>query len=166
MDTLINWIDKFTKGLCLTIMILITAVFATGCNTNRQDSANIEGVVTDTVLAKLDARQLVERYYKSLASKDWVTAKACLGDDYAEKSITYKDSYFHNLITLTDLKVSKEAPVKPRKAYFKEVQIVVEYNATYKRIQGSQDGAQISFVYIGKKNIDSPWKIISIGSGP
>ena len=117
-------------------------------------------------LSKLTPQQLVETYYKSLSVGDLSTARSCMDEEYAKQFVKLEDSDFKNLRELSDLKVKPEAPIKLHGKNYDEVQVVAEYIAVYKKVITSDSGRQIRFVYVGKKEKDSPWRIISIGTGP
>ncbi|HWQ41699.1 MAG TPA: DUF4829 domain-containing protein [Desulfosporosinus sp.] len=101
-----------------------------------------------------------------MASGDYTTAKACLSDEIGDQYINSPDSYFKNIKKLTDLKVSSPAAIKLYGKNFEEVQVTAEYVAEYKKVITSNNGKQIRFIYVAKKEKDSAWKIISIGTGP
>lgn len=117
-------------------------------------------------LIKFDPTQVVETYYNSIATGDYSMAKACLSDEIGQQYVNAPDSDFQNTKKLTDLKVSLEAPIKLYGKNFEEVQVTAEYVAEYKKVITSNSGKQIRFIYVAKKDKDSPWKIISIGTGP
>lgn len=145
------------KKLQWLVLLIITVV--SGCGTPR-------GTATTIDLSKLTPSQVVETYYKSIASSDYSTAKACLADDIGQQYLSAPDSDFKNIKQLTNLKVSSPAPIKLYGKNYEEVQVVAEYVAEYKKVITSNSGKQTRFIYVGKKEKDSPWKIISIGTGP
>lgn len=145
------------KKLLGLVMLVITVV--SGCGSPKSAATTID-------LSNLTPSQVVETYYKSIASSDYSTAKACLADDIAQQYLSAPDSDFKNIKQLTDLKVSSPAPIKLYGKNYDEVQVVAEYVAEYKKVITSHSGKQIRFIYVGKKEKDSPWKIIGIGTGP
>lgn len=62
--------------------------------------------------------------------------------------------------------MKREADIELYGENYDEVQVVAEYDAVYKRIITSDNGKQIRFLYVAKKTKGSPWRIISIGTGP
>jgi ketosteroid isomerase-like protein len=140
-------------------LILLVIMFISGCGT-------AEGTAAKTDLSNLTPSQVVETYYNSIASGDYSTAKAVLSDDIGQQYINSSDSDFKNIKQLTDLKVSPAAPIKLYGKNFDEVQVTAEYVAEYKKVITSNSGKQMTFIYVAKKEKDSPWKIISIGTGP
>ena len=121
--------------------------------------ANI--VVKD--VSQLEPNELVETYYKSLNWKALATAKSCLSDEYAQN---FSVLYELNTLYISDLSVSEPFETPYHGSNYKEVQISVEYNAYYIKEQASANGKHIRFIYVAKETEDSPWKIISIGTGP
>lgn len=95
-----------------------------------------------------------------------MTAKDCLSNEIGQQYVNSPDSDFKNIKRLTDLKVSPAAPIKLYGKNFDEMQVTAEYVAEYKKVITSNSGKQFRFIYVGKKEKDSPWKIISIGTGP
>lgn len=150
------------KKLVVSIVVLLSSLLMAGCPTNSYDKSAINNAAID----KLAPRQLVETYYKSLAARDYRTARACLSPEYASEMYRYQDSDFKNLRSIRDIKVGKEVNMKLYGKNFDEVQVVAKYDAVYWRMTTSVDGKQIRFVYVGKKTKESPWRIISIGTGP
>jgi len=67
---------------------------------------------------------------------------------------------------ITDIKATPETSIKLDNENYDEVQVCVEYNAIYKTVITSEDGKQLRFIYVAKQGKESPWKIISIGTGP
>ena len=130
-----------------------------GCGTNT-------GVAKSVDLSNLTATQLVETYYSSITTDDYATAKDCLSDEIGQQYVNSPDSDFKNIKMLTDLKVSPAAPIKLNGKNFDEMQVTAEYVAEYKEVITSNSGKQFRFIYVGKKEKGSPWKIISIGTGP
>lgn len=140
-------------------LVLLVIMFVSGCGTPKGSATTID-------FSNLTPSQVVETYYKSIASSDYSTAKACLADDISQQYISAPDSYFKNIKQLTDLKVSTPAPIKLYGKNFDEVQVTADFVAEYKKVITSNSGKQTRFIYVGKKEKDSPWKIISIGTGP
>ena len=145
---------KKLLGLVLLVMMVVS-----GCGSPK-------GTATTIDLSNLSASQVVETYYKSIASSDYSTAKACLADDIGQQYLSAPDSDFKNIKQLTDLKVSSQAQIELYGKNYEEVQVVADYVAEYKKVITSNSGKQTRFIYVGKKEKDSPWKIISIGTGP
>jgi len=114
----------------------------------------------------LSPEQLVEAYYKSLSSNDIITARNCLSNEMKEIMDTVSDSDFKNLKSLANLKVSPAYPIKLYGNNYEEAQVVAEYHAVYKEVTCLPNGKQHRFIYVAKATPDSPWRIISIGTGP
>lgn len=146
---------KKSLGLFLTVIVLLI----TGCSSNT-------GTAKKADLSNLTPTQIVETYYKSIATGDYSTARNCLSEEFAKQYANALDSDFVNIKKLTDLKVNPAAPIKLYGKNFNEVQVTAEYVAEYKKVITSNSGKQIRFIYVAKKKKDSPWKIISIGTGP
>ncbi len=135
-------------GLITTIIVLI------GCAKPVKD------------VSKLGPEQLVKTYYQSLAVGDITTARECLSDEYAKEIGIFEDSDLTNLRSIKDIRVRTGAPVGLYGKNYKEAQVVAQYEATYRQMITEADGKQIRFIYVAKKTKNSPWKIISIGTGP
>ncbi len=147
---------KFTIFLCLFIISL----YLTACASNNKSD------ISSKDLKNASPQKLVEIYYNSLSKGDYKTAKSCLSTEYANQFSSTSDSDFKNLVKITDIKVSPEAAIKLYNRNYDEVQVTAEYNAEYKKVITVPNGKQIRFIYVAKKEKDSPWKIISIGTGP
>ncbi|MDP4089396.1 MAG: DUF4829 domain-containing protein [Bacillota bacterium] len=145
------------KVLCFIFLIAILTL--SGCSNSRASVHSID-------ITKLGPHDLVKTYYESLANGDLKTAEACLSEDYAKSMKGSTDSDFKNLKSLTNLIVNPEADIKLNGQNYEEKQVTVEYDAVYKKEITSPNGKQILFVYVGKKTESSPWKIISVGTGP
>ena len=116
-------------------------------------------------MQNLTPSQVVETYYNSIATGDYSTAKDCLSQEL-HQYVNTRGSDFNNIKKLTELKVSPAAPVKLYGKNFEEVQVTAQYVTDFKKMYTSNDGKQFRFVYVAKKEKDSPWRIISIGTGP
>lgn len=138
------------------LVINLFIIFLAGCGT-KENKSNID---------KLQPAELVKTYYESLAKGDYETAKACLSEEYANQVIEQEDSDFKNLAQISNIRISNPAQIKLYGKNYDEVQVTVKYNAVYKKISSSNNGEQLRFIYVGKKQKYSPWKIISIGTGP
>lgn len=125
-----------------------------------------KGKSTNNNLTNLNPTQLVETYYKSIASRNYSKAEACLSDDIAKQYKKSPGSDFRNIKKLTDLMVSKAVNIKLYGKNYREVQVTAEYIVDYKNVITSENGKQIRFIYVAMKEKNSPWKIISIGTGP
>lgn len=150
------------KKVAIAAALVLISLLLVGCstgNSKRPASSN-------NPIDRLTPQQLVKAYYKSLAARDYVTARACLSSEYAAEMDSFVDSDFKNLLSISNLAVSKEADINLYGKNYDEAQVVAEYNATYKKIITSENGKQVRFVYVAKKTKDSPWRIISIGNGP
>ena len=145
------------KKLVVLVILVIAVVWWCG---------NPKSAPTTLDLSNLTPSQVVETYYKSIASSDYSTAKACLADDLSQQYVSAPYSDFDNIKQLKVLKVSSPAPIKLYGKNYDEAQVVAVYVAVYKKVFTSNSGIQTRFVYVGKKEKDSPWKIISIGTGP
>jgi ketosteroid isomerase-like protein len=145
---------KKILGLVLMVLTLIS-----GCGTTTGAAKSVD-------LSNLTATQVVETYYSSIATGDYATAKDCLSNEIGQQYVNSPDSDFKNIKRLTDLKVSPAAPIKLYGKNFDEMQVTAEYVAEFKKVITSNSGKQFRFIYVGKKEKDSPWKIISIGTGP
>lgn len=144
----------------IALILLSILLLATGC-TARKDNP------TPTVeFNNSGPQKIVEAYYKSLAEGNYVAAKKYLSEDIDQSVYTAEDSDFKNLHTLYNLQVSQETPVQVNGNNYKEVQVVAQYNAAYKKIITSDNGVQVRYLYVAQKTKDAPWKIISIGTGP
>ncbi|HHW40462.1 MAG TPA: DUF4829 domain-containing protein [Syntrophomonadaceae bacterium] len=141
----------------LLIVILLTSVFQTGCLFEKSPPPKVDG---------LGPQKLVETYYRSVSRGDLATARACLSGDLLPLMNSAEDSDFNNLVALWNLKVSEARPIPLYGKNIDEVQVVVEYNAVYRKVITSGNGRQMRFVYVARKTKDAPWKIISIGTGP
>lgn len=144
---------KKILGLVLAVTII------SGCGTTT-------GTATKVDFSNLTPTQVVETYYNSVATGDYATAKDCLSDEIGQQYVNAPDSDFKNTKKLTDLKVSSALPIKLYGKNFDEVQVTATYVAEYRKVITSNSGKQFRFIYVAKKEKDSPWKIISIGSGP
>ena len=135
-------------------VFVLTVLLLTACSTASQKDVN-----------KMEPSELVQTFYESGARKDYNTAKACLDNEYATSTDGFK-RYFKNVKKRRNIQVSEFSNIPLYGENFLEGQVVVEYDATYKAIITQEDGNQIRFVYVAKVKEDSPWKIISIGTGP
>ncbi len=45
-------------------------------------------------------------------------------------------------------------------------QVIVSYDARYRRVEGSTDGSQGRFVWVGRWHGSGPWRILGVGTGP
>jgi hypothetical protein len=109
--------------------------------------------------------QIVRAYYERLAAHDFINANRCLSGNYLRK----RSHYDEVPLWLSDIEISKGIDTKDSGVLsnnYDERQFVAEYNATFLQAGGSADGHQLRFVHVAKKTKDSPWRIISIGSGP
>ncbi|WP_042333231.1 DUF4829 domain-containing protein [Desulfosporosinus meridiei] len=147
---------KEILGLVLAVIVLISGC---GSNTNSVKKTDLSNLTPTPT-------QIVETYYNSIATGDYSTAKNCLSDEIVQQYVNYPDSDFTNIKKLTDIKVSVAAPIKLHGKNFDEVQVTAKYVAEYKKVMTSDNGKQVRFIYVAKKEKDSPWKIISIGTGP
>jgi len=145
---------KKILGLVLMVITLIS-----GCGTTTGTAKSVD-------LSNLTATQVVETYYNSIVTGDYSMAKDCLSSEIGQQYVNSSDSDFENIKSLIDLKVSPAAPIKLYGRNFDEMQVTAEYVVEYKKVITSNSGKQIRFIYVGKKEKDSPWKIISIGTGP
>jgi len=140
------------------VILLFSLTSGLGCTGQpKTSSLNVDS---------LSPEQLVETYYRSLSSNDIITARNCLSDEMKEMMDTVPDSDFKNLKSLTSLKVSTAYPIKLYGNNYEEVQVVAEYHAVYKEVTCLPNGKQHRFIYVAKATPDSPWRIISIGTGP
>ncbi len=149
-------IKKFTTVLFLFTMLY----YLIGCSHVDKDSISSEKLNNAT------PQELVELYYDSLSMEDINTVILCLSTDYAEflqKNAEIFDR--NNLKKITDIKVTPASPIKLHNENYDEVQVVVEYNAIYKKIM-TVDNGTIKICLCSKKTQDSPWEITSIGTGP
>ena len=128
-----------------------------GCGTTTGAAKSVD-------LSNLTATQVVETYYSSIATGDYATAKDCLSNEIGQQYVNSPDSDFKNIKRLTDIKVSPAEPSYGKN--FDEMKVTAEYVAEYKKVITSNSGKQFRVIYVGKKEKDSPWKIISIGTGP
>lgn len=147
------------KSKLIGLVIFLAFIVIPGC-------AKTEPLSKPQVdIDNLSPQQLVETYYTSLSSGDLATAEKCLSDDM-KKIISSPDSDFHNLKKLYNLEVSQAYPIKLYAKNHDEVQVVAQYSATYKKFITTPNGHQTRFIYVAKAKEDSPWRIISIGTGP
>lgn len=117
---------------------------------------------------KLGSRELVKTYYKRISLGDTRGADKCLSDSY-RRELSKPNVIRESVLWLDDLNVSKGVRMKlydQRNTNYDELQFVVKYSAWYLEPSGAGDGIQLRFVYVAKETKDSPWRIISIGSGP
>lgn len=142
------------------LCLFIISLYFVGCGFNNKNNILSED------LKNVSPQKLVEIFYNSLSKGDYKTAKSCLSTEYANQFSNTPDSDFKNLVKMTDIKVSSEAPIKLYNKNYDEVQVTAEYNAEYKKVITEENGKQFRFIYVAKKEKDSPWKIISIGTGP
>lgn len=145
---------KRILGLVLMVVVLIS-----GCGPSTGEKAKKD-------LSNLSPTEVVEAYYNSIASQDYSTAKNCLSDELVQQYVDSPYSDLNNIKKLTDLKVHPAAPIKLYGKNFAEVQVTAEYVAEYKEEKALVNGKQFMFIYVAQKEKDSPWKIISIGTGP
>lgn len=143
----------------ILVLAMVAVALISGCGTTT-------GAAKSADLSKLTPTQVVETYYNSIATGDYSTAKNCLSDEIGQQYVNAPDVDFKNTKQLTDLKVSPAAPIKLYGKNFDEVQVTAEYSAENKKVITSNSGKQIRFIYVAQKEKDSPWKIISIGTGP
>jgi len=147
-------------GIKLLVLIFLLSLFlSSGC------AGPPKRPLIDVNVDTLSPEQLVETYYKSLSNRDFKLAEKCLSDEMKEK-ISSTDSDFKNLKSLKNLVVTPAQPIKLQGKNFKEVQVVATYDARYKEVFSVMDGPQMWFLYVAKAGPDSPWRIISIGTGP
>lgn len=145
------------KIICLSVLFLILIISV--YNKGRTTSLTSE-------LEKYTPRKLVETYYNCLASGNIEIAKQCLSDQYFNiKDKSFK-SDLQNIKEITDIKVSKEEKIKLYGNNYDEVQVVADYYIDYISNEHWTDGKEIRFIYVEKKDKDSPWKILSFGTGP
>lgn len=121
---------------------------------------------SEKYIDKLTPEKLVETYYTSLSSGDLKTAKYCLSKEFLFAENKYDESDIKNIKKLNNLKVEKGVQIKQNGENFLIVQVVASYDAIYKKQITSNDGPQYRYLYVAQKNINSPWKIIDIGTGP
>lgn len=149
-------------------LVLLATMFISGCGTPK-------GTANKTDLLELNPSQVVEAYYHSIATGDYSTAKATLSDDIVQTYTNSPDSDFQNIRKLTDIKISNVSPITFNKQdnvgpikekYYEGVQVTAEYVAEYKEVITSHSGKQIRFIYVARKEQGSPWKMVSIGTGP
>ncbi|HZD59155.1 MAG TPA: DUF4829 domain-containing protein [Anaerolineae bacterium] len=150
------------KRVATAAALVLLSLLLVGCATGSSKRP----ALNNNPIEELTPWQLVETYYKSLAARDYATARACLSPEYASEIDRSDDSDFKNLWSISNLVVSKEANIKLYGKNYDEVQVVAEYDATYKKIITAENGRQIRFLYVARKSKDSPWRIISIGTGP
>lgn len=140
-------------------LVLVVVTLISGCGTTSGAAKSVD-------VSNLTATQVVETYYRNIATGDYATAKDCLSNEIGQQYVNSPDSDFKNIKRLTYLKVSPAAPIKLYGKNFDEMQVTAEYVVEYKKVITSNSGKQFRFIYVGKKEKDSPWKIISIGTGP
>lgn len=143
-------------GLLLTIL--------SGCQSRGADAWNAP---TKASIDRYEPKKLVETYFQALGHKDYETSKACLSDEwnakYPETFLTDDDS---KITGIKDLKLKGPANIPLYGKSYKEVQVAADFHVEYKTKNQDSDGLQIRFVYVAKKTKNSPWKIISVGTGP
>lgn len=144
----------------IALILLCILLLSTGC-TSGKDNPPPTGQFN-----KLGPQKIVEAYYKNLAAGDYDTAKKYLSEDIDKSVYTSEDSDFKNLHALYNLQVSKETPIQLTRKNYKEVQVVAQYHAAFKKVITSENGVQVKYLYVAQKTKDAPWKIISIGTGP
>lgn len=117
---------------------------------------------------KLEPRQIVQTYYNRLALGDTHGADKCLADNY-RRELSRPNVIRESVLWLSDVNISKGAHIRlygQRSTNYDELQFTVKYSAWYLQPSGTTDGNQLSFVYVAREAKDSPWRIISIGTGP
>jgi len=164
------WKTRTTRHLLLFVILLILALDA-GLAGIKYAAHSGQDFGQSQDVSSMDPQQLVQTYYDSLAAGDYVTAKACLSDQVdgnfsIQQYMNLPDSDFTNIIRLTDITVSSPANIRLDKTNYQEVQVVAKYFAQYKKVVSATSGEQVRFIYVAKKEKGSPWKIISIGTGP
>jgi hypothetical protein len=150
-------LTKFRNYLTTVVLLSLLSLLA-GCT--------VKPTLSPEEVHKLTPIALVETYYKSLAREDYVTAKLCLSADLRKDTEQAEESDFNNLKELAKVVVKEVIDTKNYDSNYDEKMVAVDYHARYKKGGSSSDGLQKRYVYVAKKNSNSPWKIINIGSGP
>ena len=142
------------------ILALVLALLLTG-------SAVYASTVPKTDVNSLDPQQVVEAYYKSIQQQDFITFQNCLSDGYKLDLWSVQGSDYQNIKEVKGFNVSEARDIRLNEQNFREAQVVAEFTAKYYNHNGYTDGKQTRFIYLAKeKDESSPWKIISIGTGP
>lgn len=117
---------------------------------------------------ELGPTKLVQTYYESLAAGDTGTAGACLSPSLLRLWVSAPDSDFRNLISLSNIVVSAPASIRSgtNTGNGEEVQVTAQYDAVYRKEITWLNGRQFRFIYVARSTKTSPWKIVSIGTGP
>lgn len=118
----------------------------------------------------LGARDLVGTYYTSLEKGDTRTARACLAPSQLALEDTAPDSDFANLQQIRNVRVGVDQQAGTAGTafanYYELREMVVDFDADVKQVITGYGGHHTVFVMVGKLTKESPWRMVSIGSGP
>lgn len=117
-------------------------------------------------VSKLEPKELVEVYYRSMAVGDTGTAKACLSDKLVKELGERPDATFNDARRSSNLVINNPAPVEPSNGNYKEVQILVEADDATRVMMGGGNSLQYRYLHVARATKNSPWKIISIEGVP
>jgi len=119
---------------------------------------------------RLGPRQLVSTYYASLAKGDTSTARACLAPSQVALEDSAPDSDFANLQRIRNVRVGEDQEAGTAGTgfanYYELREMVVDFDADVKQVITGYGGHHVVFVMVGKLTTESPWRMVSIGSGP
>jgi hypothetical protein len=120
--------------------------------------------------ANLGPRELVVAYYASLEKGDTSAARSDLAPSLAGLEDSSPDSDFTNLQTITNVVVGRDEQTGTAGTSFERYvelrEMAVTFDAVYKQVITADSGRQTRFVIVGRLTTQSPWQIVSIGSGP
>jgi Domain of unknown function (DUF4829) len=125
---------------------------------------------SSVALDHLGSRELVMTYYSSLEKGDTSTARQCLAPSFASLEDSSPDSDFANLQSIRNVTVGEDRQESTAgtafQNYYELREMPVGFDAIYKQVITGHSGHVTAFVIVGKESKDSPWRIVSIGSGP
>ena len=118
----------------------------------------------------LGPHELVVAYYASLQKGDTSAARADLAPSLAALQDSSVDADSRNLQSLNSVVVGEDQPTGTAGTAFQNYaelrEMAVTFDAVYEREITSHSGRQTRFVIVGRPTRQSPWQIVSIGTGP
>lgn len=137
--------------------VLVVGLALSGCSSVPE--ASVVTTPKGTVLV----------YYLAVNAHDWSRAASVLSASQQRRFLDGADSDRNNTRTVSHVTVEvRPAPFANRafSGYEDIQQALVTYDATFTRIESSNDGPQTRFLSLGRAGRSRPWRILSIGSGP
>jgi len=117
-------------------------------------------------VSKLEPKELVEVYYRSVATGDIGTARACLSAELAKKLGEKPDKAFNDARRSSNLVVNNPMPIESSNGNYKEVRVIVEADDATRVMMGGGNNLQYRYLHVAKATKNSSWKVVSIKSGP